>query len=294
MFFNLRYHIVSLVAVFLALGLGILIGIALPGDEVLSMRQQQLTGSLEKQLGTLRQKNQILQARIGTLEADSSIQRRFESQVTPVLVAGRLNGRRIAVIDTSGCGSTAGLAAVLRSAGAEIQSTTVVKGAGFENRSALQGKMKWPDMNEKSFWAAIAAEIAGAVTTGNAGGLNILSGEGFVLAGGAYGSPVDDVVIVGGGPEKSQARADVLDCALIDYFLSRKTNVYGVEESSAYRSCMKSYQKKGITTVDNIDTIPGQISLVYAISGMPGRYGIKPTARTLMPDINGGVPAGAR
>ena len=56
MIIDFRYHIASLAAVFLALGLGILVGgIFLKSDIVVS-RQKELTDRLEVQIEQLRQK----------------------------------------------------------------------------------------------------------------------------------------------------------------------------------------------------------------------------------------------
>ena len=40
-----------------------------------------------------------------------------------------------------------------------------------------------------------------------------------------------------------------------------------------------------LTTVDNIDTVYGQVSLVMAMYGYPGHYGIKQTADAFIPPL---------
>lgn len=294
MFFNLKYHIASLVAVFLALGLGMLIGIAVPASDALDRQRQGLAASLEVQLAGLRQKNDYLQARVKSLEMDNNIRLRFEEEVVPVLVADRLAGRSIAVIVTSGSRMPNGLAGMFQASGAGIQSVTVLRGLAVGDRGSLLERLGWPEMDEKTFNSRVALEVSGAVLDGGRGVLDILAAEGVLSAEGNYGGPVDDVVIVGGSSEKRLAKADSIDLPLIDRLRARSVNVYGVEESRAAFSCIKEYQRKGITTVDNIDTAPGQVSLVYAISGQPGQYGIKSTARNLLPAMSREVVNSAR
>jgi len=72
---------------------------------------------------------------------------------------------------------------------------------------------------------------------------------------------------------------------MMNYFLERNVPVFGVETSDVAYSYMKEYQKLKVSTVDNIDMIPGQLSLVMSVYGKPGNYGIKTTARQLMPDV---------
>lgn len=294
MFFTLKYHIASLVAVFLAMGLGMLIGSAMPGGDALDSRQQQLATALERQLGALRQKNQFLQDKVSTLEMDNNIQRQFESQVLPVLVAGKLKGRSVAVIVTAGQRRPDDLLNILEMAGAGIQSVTVLNGLVVEDRNDLLKKLGWPEMDEKTFTLRMAGEIAGAVLTGNTGALEILAASRVIKVGGSYGGPLDDVIIAGGSQNKGMVKIDSLDCPVIDLFRSWGVNVYGVEDSCTAHSYMKEYQKKGIATVDNIDTVPGQVSLVYAMAGSHGQYGVKSSAQKLLPAIDYGVPANAR
>lgn len=294
MFFNLKYHIVSIVAVFLALGLGILIGSAVPGNDALVRQQQQLTASMERQLSALRHRNESLQAAVGSLEMNNSIQRQFEEQVLPSLVSGRLAGRSIAIIVTAGQRVPGDLADILRSAGAAVQNITVLKGLEIEDPKGLAAKLSWPEADERAITSRIAREVAGAVLNGNTAVLDTLAAENILLAEGRYGRPVDEVVVLGGSRENELPKTEILDVPLIDALRAHQVNVYGVEESCAAYSYMREYQKKGITTVDNIDTAPGKMSLIYAISGHPGHYGIKSSARNLLPPVDRSVRANAR
>lgn len=56
--FDIRYHIIALVASFLALGIGVLVGSMLGGDEVLVREQKQIIDRLEEDFKYLRQENQ--------------------------------------------------------------------------------------------------------------------------------------------------------------------------------------------------------------------------------------------
>ena len=293
MFFNLKYHIVSLVAVFLALGLGIFIGTAIPGSDALNSQQQELTSSLESQMGIMKQKNQHLQSRISTLEMDNNIQRQFESHVLPVLLADKLKGRKVAIIGTTGQRLVDDLVETFSLAGAGVQSITILIGFELSHGNDLSEKMESPESSREGT-LRIAKEVAQAVLSGSTDKLKTLAGQNFIKIGGTYGGPVDDVILVGGSNDSQIMNIESLDFPLIDSLKSGGLPVYGVEESSAAYSYIKAYQKKGISTVDNVDTVPGQVSLVYAILGNPGQYGVKASARALWPAIDGGVPVNAR
>src|SRR6476469_10051827 len=89
-----RYHAASLAAVFLALAIGILIGVGL-GHNVLSGAQKDLEKSLKSDLANTRDRNQALQG-------DLNQAREFGEQVYPGLVGNVLRGKRIAVIALGG------------------------------------------------------------------------------------------------------------------------------------------------------------------------------------------------
>ncbi|MFZ5652277.1 MAG: copper transporter [Bacillota bacterium] len=288
MFLNLKYHIVSLVAVFLALGLGILIGSAFPGDTTMISQQQLMMGMLESRMESIRQKNESLRARINQLEMNGNIRGQFEKQVLPALVEGRLRGRCVAIISTGERSVTEELASTLQLAGASVQSITSL-GGEMKSMEKVADRLQWQNIDQKSFLLKIAVEISSAVMSGDTPAIKTLAGEGILKISGRYGQPVSDVVMVGGAGTENG-----IDSHIIDYFKSNGVGVYGAEESFASHSCMKEYQKKGLPTVDNIDTAPGQVSLVYAMSGRPGHYGIKSTARSLLPDLDGGVEVYAR
>ncbi|MDI6906058.1 MAG: copper transporter, partial [Thermoanaerobacterales bacterium] len=89
MIINLRYHIVSLVAVFLALGIGILIGSAVLGNDTIAKSQQQVADRLEKHLNELRHENEVVRQQLAALQAENAVQRQFSKDALPFLVAGR-------------------------------------------------------------------------------------------------------------------------------------------------------------------------------------------------------------
>jgi hypothetical protein len=277
MFINMRYHIASLVAIFLALGLGMLIGLAMPWDQSLAERQQQLTSRLESQMELLKKKNDGLKAKINTLEMQASLQGKFEQQVLPVLVDGRLKGKNVAVIDLDGFTPPDQLISTMKAAGAEIQSVTLLGGLKTNHKT---GSRPYPG----------GGEIARAIFTGDTAVTEVLADKSIGKTG-VYGSRLTDVVLIGGGRGGGD---NEMDREIIDYFMTKNIKVFGVEESSSPESRMKEYQDKKLTTVDNIDTVPGLLALVYAIEGRPGSYGIKSTAQKMLPDLDCGAAVNAR
>lgn len=297
MIIDYRYHIASLVAVFIALGIGILIGSALLGNDAIAERQKQLADRLEVQLEELRQKNEAVQAKANSLEIDNNIQKQFEKQVLPPLVAGKLTGKRIAIVETNSYGFRDDLVNTLSMSGATVQSVTTVLN-GFDltgHKDLLIKELGLKITDDKQIVSYLATETARGILTGEKQALlNTLAQADLIKLSGDYGVPIDAVIFIGGSQDKALVKTDVVDYPMIDYFLQQKLPVFGVEETDVTYSYMKDYQKKRVSTVDNVETSPGQLALVMAIAGKPGHYGVKPTAKQLLPpfDTTGGVRSG--
>src|SRR5262249_15335254 len=88
--YSARYHATSLIAVFLALAIGILIGAEFGGDALTNTRKN-LEESLTENLQDERERADDLNASLG--HADE-----FAAGVYPALVRDRLDGRRIGVV----------------------------------------------------------------------------------------------------------------------------------------------------------------------------------------------------
>ncbi|MGH2986036.1 MAG: copper transporter, partial [Solirubrobacterales bacterium] len=92
--YSARYHAASLAAVFLALAVGILIGVGF-GSDLVTGTAEDLEQSLEADLGEAREQ-------IDDLEAELDTEREFGEAVAPAVVSNRLRGREIAILALGG------------------------------------------------------------------------------------------------------------------------------------------------------------------------------------------------
>lgn len=292
MIIDIKYHIASLVAVFLALGIGILVGnnFSAIGNEILVQQQKQLIDRLERDFDKIRDENKKAQEAITDYKTSVSVHKQFEKQMIPSMVAGKLTGLNVAIIETSNYGFHEDWIKTMKLAGAQVNSITTVLGsadlANEQKRSQIATKLLLAEDKESEVTQAIAQEIGVAVLTGqNMENIEYLEGLGIIKKVGDYGVPVNAVIVVGGSQDEKLMRVKDLDIPLMNYFLNQNIPVYGVEHTDVEISYMKDYQKLKVSTIDNVDIVPGQIALIYAMSGHPGNYGIKPTAKELVPLI---------
>lgn len=290
MIIDIRYHIASLVAVFLALGIGILMGANLLGNDTMINTLKNESDKIEKSLEVLRLENKKAQEEVSGYKSIIAVHKQFEKQTVPMLVYGKLAGKQVAVIETNNYGFHEDWLNTLTMAGARVNSITTVLG-GFniqdENkRKKIATKLLLNSNEEKEIYNAVTTEIAGCITTGqNLENLQFFSSMGLLKTSGNYGVPIQAVIFVGGSRDEETAKVKELDVPMMKLFLDQNIPVFGVENSDVEFSYMKDYQRQKVSTVDNVDLYPGQYSLVMAMAGRPGNYGIKPSAKQVMPNI---------
>jgi len=115
---DFRYHLVSLIAVFLAVALGIVIGTTQLNGQVLD--------GLEAQVGTLSEEKDSLEAQTESLTQQLSQGDAYDDAVAPLVVANRLVGSSVLLIVSSDAVSAEILGqtvTLLQAAGAELSGT---------------------------------------------------------------------------------------------------------------------------------------------------------------------------
>ena len=67
--------------------------------------------------------------------------------------------------------------------------------------------------------------------------------------------------------------------------------VVGVEGSETEPSSISFFASHDLSTVDDVDLVSGQVSMVFALLGAEGNFGVKDSADRLLPDLLTPPPA---
>jgi hypothetical protein len=282
MFADVRYHLVSLAAVFLALSVGMLIG-GLFLNTAPVETQQRLIKRIQEDL-----------ARISA-ESDRN-RRDFERMeqamrdLAPQLVKQRLKGRRVAVVQTGDDDRALGDALkALRDAGAEVVSITVVTSRWLEleetERKRLIRELRAlkPNLPE-DFTAVVKALANGVALFGYDQAVEVLRRAGLVRTSGEYTLPCRYVVVVGGSMSPASPRPVEIDRPLIRQWLTVGIGVVAAERRDCAESHVVVYREMEVASVDCIDTALGQIVLPYLFDSEPAAYGVKESAERVLPN----------
>jgi hypothetical protein len=279
---DFRYHAISLAAVFFALILGIVIGVGISGRGFVDKSERR---KLENRIDRLQTRLDEVTASNDELRAQERAGDAFMADAYPVLVDGRLDGKRIAIVVIGESAGAAGGAVnrALDDADATIERYRALKlpvttASVRRAVSGLPGFRALPDAGRE-----VAQEW---VTGGKTPVADALTPVLVEEQRGAGGKPVDGVVVVPGAAVRGEATERFLD-GLYDGLGSGGVPVVAVEETRAEPSAVPSFQAhSGFSTVDDVDTPAGRLALALLLAGAPpGDYGVKGTASAPLPKI---------
>jgi hypothetical protein len=296
--YSARYHVASLAAVFLALAIGILIGVGL-GDNVVRGARGDLEQSLKSDLANARGQSEDLQAELNR-------ERDFDQQVLPALVGGLIRGDRVAVIALGGLpdamkGDIDAVVGDQSATGARLAEFAVISEPpdvhSLADSFSPQSKLRAAQRNGDDL-SALARRAGRAVLTG----LPPFDRLRDPLLARISGRPggIDAVIVVrqqpSDLPSARAAQTSALEDGLLSGIESIGVPVVGVERSDADSSSISYFESQNVpATVDSIDLASGRVALAYALAGAPGNYGIKGTADSFLPELgHPRLPAAAR
>lgn len=275
---DMRYHVFSLVAVFLALGIGILLGTTLIERGLVAEQKAQIA-SLKKDFGEIKSTNSDLHEQLDAYQ-------NYAAESRPYMVTDMLPGKNYAVV-TANPPDEAVLAKVnegLTVAGAAVPATIMLSPSSAYNDAVnanLQNLFQMPGANAQQLKQRVYSEVIDQLATAsNTGILVTLQQLGVIKMRGSITAPVAGAVLL--GPVEKDS-LDKSDAPLVDLFVSKQYPVIGVTGSSAADSVTLMYKKHRIATVDHVDTVPGQVALDMSLAGKPGNYGSGSAANRMLP-----------
>ena len=299
---NLRYHIVSLTAVFMALGLGVLAGT--------TVIDQRLVEDLKRNTRELRDTLDSRNEEIGGLKDQVDLYQGFAEALVPSLIRGELPGRAVVLLtDRQAPGDlvrtiseTLALAGAKRPTRLQFtdrwaldQPATTQQLATVLGTSATEREKLITDA------ATRVAERLGGSSDPRAQGdlIDALENSGFLDVDdlpqtGTFPAANALVVVITSGVEGSTPSEDAFFIPLLRNLAS--TRIVGVAESmQAQRSFAEKVRGdrdlgRSVCTVDHADTAAGRLSLVFGLRdlarGRPAaHYGVRGGAEAVAPEV---------
>jgi hypothetical protein len=307
---DFRYHVVSIVAVFLALALGLFIG----STSLRGTVGSNITSQTDKVVG----KNKQLRDEVGGLQNDVRDEQRFETAAGPYIVGNALAGESVVVIsapDVDG-GTRSNLVKALTAAGATVTGDVRLEDALFdpEQRTFLEtlsARLNVPGRTASSGTGPqramtlladvlgirpqstpVPAAAAARVLSGFADG-NLLSVKGGVARSASL------AVLIAPPPPSTTADPKLVeaqDALLLDLARDLDRSAVGAVVAGPVAAADTGLLKAArgdknltadVSTVDGVDLPRGLIATVLALAeqakGEVGSYGVRSGAEAPLP-----------
>jgi copper transport outer membrane protein MctB len=287
--FDLRYHVASLAAVFFALVIGILVGVALASHGLGNTERNRL----EENLRRANSRGDALQTQLQALGESSTAEHSYVDKTYAQVMAGRLNRAKIAVLFVGPVQGDirSAITRTLADAGAgeplRMRAVTVpIDPAAIDRRLAKRpflAAYAGPDhLNQLGH--ALGQELTAGTDTPLWNALETLIVE---QKSGPAKPRADGIVVVRTAKPQSGPTSEFLQ-GLYSGIRDVGVPAVGVEVSGVEVSAMKRLQKAGLSTVDNLDTPVGRLALAILLSdpSVKGDFGTKQTAHDgVLPEV---------
>jgi hypothetical protein len=281
--YSARYHATSLIAIFLALAIGVVIGAALGGDTINNTRkdlEQSLTGNLED-----------ARTHAEELSVELGQSNEFADQVYPALVHHDLGGMRIGVVAIGGLpGDVSGaIDDALGPTGGRLVAVGVIREP--IDTLALSGdlsKTRFADVaNNPETQTEFATGVGRQLVLGGSL-LERVRGHLFSRASGNFRA-LDGVIVVRNQPQDmgplQRTTAARFESALLGGMTATRVAAVGVEATDAEPSSISFFHGNDLASVDDVDQSAGKLATVLALRGAEGSFGVKGSADQLLPDL---------
>lgn len=278
MHINMKYYIVSIGAIFISLGIGILVGYNLNYDQELSKQQASVISDLDNKFDALKVTNDNLEKSLADLSDDYDKAIAFINDNVNNLVVGRLTDKNIGIISTNQDNDyTKEINEIITTANGNVAFDITLNNNIFNEKKieALATKLNLEIKDTKD----IMAYIEKALSESNASlKLKELEDAEMIKINSLnenYQS-YNSVVIVGGNNGKlGKEQYENIDKILIETLKDKDKNIVGVQQSNTKFSYVDLYFNDKVTTIDNVDEGIGKLSLVMVLqdSSIAGKFG---------------------
>jgi Copper transport outer membrane protein, MctB len=290
--FDFRYHALSLAAVLFALALGVVLGVAIGDSNLVSSAKDGIVANLNSEVSHARQQAGQLQEKLSAEEA-------FATGLYPLAVHELLTGRTIGVVFLGASSNTVNTLVrnAVGEAGGDV--TTVVAVREPLELEAIAGEAA------DTHYAGLATSTGLLESFGSLVGRQLVSGgptighelisrvrTSLLSAFDGQLTRLEGLVVMRAEPTGMSAAqseaASAFESGLLAGVAAVKVPVVGVELSGTEPSQIPWYSGKGLSSVDDLESLAGQAALDYALAGERGAFGTKSTADSLLPGVGAG------
>ena len=285
---NMKYYIVTIAAIFIALGVGILVGFNLNYDQALSKQQSEVLESFNTEFDDLKDKNKNLQSEIELLNGDIEKVKEYVNKNVDVLTKDVLTDKNTGIILTSENNDySESIEKLITNANGTVSFNIVIKD-NINDDDKLDSLSKDLNKTFKTSQDVINYIISSLSSVKGYDQLYALENLGVIKINSIDEKKYQDydsVVLLGELTGKDiKDKFNAKEKPLLEVLKEENKYLVAVSQSDKNNEILKLYSENNISTIDNINQGIGEISLTTLLKNQNevGNYGISDLAKELI------------
>ena len=287
MHINMKYYIVSIGAIFLALGIGILVGFNLNNNEEMNKQQAAIIEQLDEEFSSIKEENDTISADLKNTDKKYNALVAYVNENADALMTGSLSGKKVAVVSTYGRTENVDkLKEIINQYDGSVAFELIFNKEITDKELIKEAAEKTGEKFKST--EDVVNYVFDIVKRGNAESLAPLEELKMI----DLNSESEDIanfssVVISALSESSDPakQFNELDKFVVSKLKSENKYVVEAQATGAKTSYVEQYAKNKAATVDNIDEKTGVLSLVALIQdeNLVGNFGRLDTASSLIP-----------
>lgn len=284
MHINFKYFIVSIGAIFLALGVGILIGTSMGSSVDIQEQNAAIVTDIDKQFKQLKEKDDKLTETNKNLLAKIDNIKDFIADNESLLSDQKLSGKKLALISFNEKADVDSVKNALTNAGASIELDIQIKDEVLNttNLEKINTKLNQKFTKKEEVISYIANAIKNSSDISSLASLEELGLIKVRANNGTYDT-VNAILVFNGSTSSGKTKFPSLIKPILDQIKEDKYTV--AIATSGENVGLKEFSKIKVSSIDNIDEAAGRVSLIdlLASSNIIGSFGNSLEGDKLLP-----------
>lgn len=287
MHINMKYYIVTIGAIFIALGIGILVGFNLNYDQALSKQQTSIIGDLDNKFEEIKTTNKDLEKKLSKNKNEYNKLVEYVNDNYAKLIKDELQDKHIGIISTTeNYDYTEDVANTITDASGQVSFNIILKD-GINNKDKIKELSSSQDLELKSSKDVINYLVDSLKESNAIEKLQELEKLDMIKINSIADNYVDysQVVIASGNNSEDSKKFVDIDKNLISKLKSEDKYIVATQKSDVGFSYIDMYKKSKIPTINNSEEGLGKLSLVYTLknSTEQGNFGRGESADSIIP-----------
>ncbi|MGI6112821.1 MAG: copper transporter [Mahellales bacterium] len=283
---SIRYYLVLIISIFLSLGIGIFIGFTIEGDKIIEQQQAQMTKRIEQKFQELKDKNDILSDKIEEINRENSMFETFNRAMFSEIAKDKLVNKQISILNLLGDipYDYTGLTKMIHESGGSINRDINLNIHEFEGFSSRLTSSDNSDAQVNMIKDTAVSLLNYLIVDQKNQLIDGLMDQGIIDIKQSNENTTHYLLITCTDNTNNNGYINQLQREIIQQVKAFDVSIIALEHEKVTSTSLELYKKNKIPTIDNINTVSGQLSLIAVLGGEYGHFGTKPVSDKLLPD----------